>query len=84
MAKARLDCRDATLMILPWPLSFETGLTAAVYENPALVDHNARMTAIGRNGLMEDLDGITIFLASQASDYITGQVIHLDGGYTAK
>jgi gluconate 5-dehydrogenase len=66
------------------PGFFETGLTAAVYENPAMVEHNARMTAIGRNGLMEDLDGVTVFLASRASDYITGQVIPLDGGYSAK
>ena len=66
------------------PGFFETGLTAAVFENPSLVAHNARMTAVGRNGVMEDLDGITVFLASRASDYITGQVIHLDGGYTAK
>ncbi len=49
-----------------------------------MVEHNARMTAIGRNGLMEDLDGVTVFLASRASDYITGQVIPLDGGYSAK
>ena len=36
------------------------------------------------DGLMEDLDGVTVFLASRASDYITGQVIPLDGGYSAK
>lgn len=66
------------------PGFFETELTAAVYEDPAKVEHNARMTAIGRNGLPEDIDGVTVFLSSRASDYITGQVIPLDGGYTAK
>jgi len=66
------------------PGFFRTALTAKVYENPELVEHNAKMTAIGRNGEVEDIDGITIFLASPASDYITGQVINLDGGFTAK
>jgi len=33
---------------------------------------------------LRDLEGITIFLASSASDYITGQTIYLDGGFTAK
>ena len=42
------------------------------------------MTAIGRNGKMEDLDGVVFFLISESSDYITGQIINVDGGYTAK
>ena len=66
------------------PGFFRTALTAEVYDNPDLVDHNAKMTAIGRNGEVEDIDGITVFLAAPASDYITGQVIGLDGGYSAK
>lgn len=66
------------------PGFFETDLTASVYEDETKVEHNARMTAIGRNGLMEDLDGLTVFLAAKASDYITGQIIPLDGGYMAK
>jgi gluconate 5-dehydrogenase len=66
------------------PGFFETALTAKVFENPELVAHNAAMTAIGRNGEMADIDGITVFLASRASNYVTGQVIGLDGGYLAK
>ncbi len=66
------------------PGFIRTALTAKVYADPVLVEHNAKMTAIGRNGEVEDLDGITVFLAARASDYITGQVISLDGGYTAK
>jgi len=66
------------------PGFFRTALTAEVYDNPDLVDHNAKMTAIGRNGEVEDIDGVTVFLAAHASDYITGQVIGLDGGYSAK
>ena len=38
---------------------------------------------MGRVGTAEDIQGLTMFLASPASDYITGQVIHIDGGWTA-
>jgi NAD(P)-dependent dehydrogenase (short-subunit alcohol dehydrogenase family) len=66
------------------PGFFPTGLTASVYQNPDMLDKLAAQTAIGRNGELADLDGVTIFLAAAASDYITGQIIHLDGGFTAK
>ena len=66
------------------PGFFPTELTKKVYENPELLSHNAGMTAIGRNGELSDLDGTTVFLASTASNYITGQVIPVDGGFTAK
>jgi NAD(P)-dependent dehydrogenase (short-subunit alcohol dehydrogenase family) len=38
---------------------------------------------LGRFGRPEDVDGLLIFLASAASDYLTGQVIMLDGGWTS-
>ncbi|MBT6093791.1 MAG: SDR family oxidoreductase [Rhodospirillaceae bacterium] len=66
------------------PGFFPTELTQPVYENPEMLTHNAAMTAIGRNGEMADLEGATIFLASKASAYITGQIISVDGGFTAK
>lgn len=66
------------------PGFFPTKLTQQVYDNPELLAYNARMTAIGRNGELSDLDGVTVFLASQAASYITGQVIAVDGGFTAK
>jgi NAD(P)-dependent dehydrogenase (short-subunit alcohol dehydrogenase family) len=66
------------------PGFFPTALTQAVYDNPELLARNAQMTAIGRNGELSDLDGITVFLASAAANYITGQVIPVDGGFTAK
>jgi len=66
------------------PGFFPSELTKPVYGNPELLAENAAKTAIGRNGEMDDLDGVTIFLASRASAYITGQVLAVDGGYSAK
>ena len=66
------------------PGFFPTELTAALFDDPSTTDGLAARTAIGRNGRLEDLDGVTVFLASPASDYITGQVINVDGGFTAK
>jgi hypothetical protein len=40
----------------------------------------AAKTFIGRNGELSDLVGTAIFLASRASDYVTGQTIFVDGG----
>lgn len=65
------------------PGFFPTALTAPVFNDPELVKLHANRTAIGRNGEMKDIEGLAIFLASNASSYITGQTIMLDGGYTA-
>lgn len=66
------------------PGFFPTELTAPVFDDTETTARLAASTAIGRNGELEDLDGITVFLASDASAYITGQVIGVDGGFTAK
>lgn len=66
------------------PGFFPTELTRAVMDDPELSAHHAQMTAVGRNGQMTDLDGATVFLASRASAYVTGQVLPVDGGYSAK
>jgi NAD(P)-dependent dehydrogenase (short-subunit alcohol dehydrogenase family) len=59
------------------PGFFPTEMTSPVFEDHQLVVQNAVQTAIGRNGELHDLEGITVFLASPASDYITGQTIFL-------
>lgn len=66
------------------PGFFPTPLTAPVFGNPELAAANAARTAIGRNGRLEDLHGATVFLCSEASGYITGQTLFVDGGFTAK
>jgi gluconate 5-dehydrogenase len=66
------------------PGFFKTGLTAPLYDDQKVINALSRQTIIGRNGELSDLAGVTVFLASRASDYITGQLIFLDGGWTAK
>lgn len=66
------------------PGFFHTELTDAVFSDPERAARNAAQTCIGRNGTMEDLDGPLLFLCSQASAYVTGHVLMLDGGFTAK
>jgi gluconate 5-dehydrogenase len=66
------------------PGFFKTALTAPVFDNPELAAKNAAQTCIGRNGELDDLAGITVFFASDASAYITGQTLMIDGGFTAK
>lgn len=66
------------------PGFFPTELTAAVFNDSETSKMHAKQTAIGRNGELGDLAGPAVFLASDASRYVTGQVLHVDGGYTAK
>lgn len=66
------------------PGFFPTALTAAVFNNPELAARNAAQTCAGRNGELQDLYGATVFLASEASAYVSGQTLMVDGGFTAK
>lgn len=66
------------------PGFFPTELTAPVFDDPERAQRNAQQTCIGRNGQMRDLDGPLTFLCSDASAYVTGQVLMVDGGFTAK
>lgn len=66
------------------PGFFPTELTAPLLEDPDAASALASRTAVGRNGRMSDLHGPILFLASRASDYVTGQLLFVDGGFTAK
>lgn len=61
-----------------------TELTAPVFADDALAARHAARTAIGRNSEPRDLEGAAVFLAAPASDYVTGQTLFVDGGYTAQ
>ncbi|WP_139488780.1 SDR family NAD(P)-dependent oxidoreductase [Brevibacillus dissolubilis] len=64
--------------IAPW--YFRTPLTEKLLDDPAFVAEVLDHTPMGRIGDLEDLVGPTIFLASDAAAYITGQTISVDGG----
>ena len=66
------------------PGFFKTELTAAVFDDPQRSARNAAQTCVGRNGELEDMNGPLIFLCSDASSYVTGQTLMVDGGFTAK
>ena len=65
------------------PGFFNTALTAAVFDDPERAQAMAARTYVGRNGVVEDIAGTAIYLASRASDYVTGQTIFVDGGFSA-
>ncbi len=60
-----------------------TTMTRQVAADPVRSAALAARTMIGRNGLPEDFEGVTVFLASSASGYLTGQLICVDGGFSA-
>ena len=66
------------------PGFFPTELTGPVFADAERSARNAAQTCIGRNGDLSDIDGPLLFLCSQASAYVTGQVLMVDGGYTTK
>tara|TARA_B110000259_G_scaffold82876_1_gene96839 strand:- start:158 stop:967 length:810 start_codon:yes stop_codon:yes gene_type:complete len=66
------------------PGFFPTPLTAAVMADPVLSGRHAAQTCIGRHGELSDIHGAAVFFASDASAYITGQTLMVDGGFTSK
>ncbi len=60
-----------------------TRLNAAVAADPVRVAAMAARTMTGRNGEPADFAGVAVFLASRASDYVTGQTLYVDGGFSA-
>lgn len=65
------------------PGYIRTELTRALQEDNKRSDYIVSRIPLGRWGEPEDLQGTFVFLASSASDYVTGQVIYVDGGWTA-
>ena len=64
------------------PTYFETELVAQLRNDPERFNFINERTPMGRWGYPPELEGIVIFLAATASDFITGQTIYIDGGWT--
>jgi gluconate 5-dehydrogenase len=65
------------------PGYFDTPLNAALVEDPAFTDWLAARTPAGRWGNVDELIGAAVFLASDASSFVNGHVLYVDGGLTA-
>jgi NAD(P)-dependent dehydrogenase (short-subunit alcohol dehydrogenase family) len=62
---------------------FRTPLNDDLFRNEAWARGATALIPWGRTGTPDDLAGAAVFLASRASDYVTGQVIYVDGGMLA-
>jgi gluconate 5-dehydrogenase len=60
----------------------DTPMTEAIFADPAATAAIAARTMTGRNGLTADFAGLTVFLSSPACEYVTGQTIFVDGGFS--
>jgi gluconate 5-dehydrogenase len=65
------------------PGRFRTSMTEDVFSDESVKESFLRLIPMGRAGLPADLAGIALLLASDASGYITGQSIYVDGGWLA-
>lgn len=65
------------------PTVFRTALTQWMFDDNAFYMNFLKRIPIGRLGEPEDFIGTIIMLSSKASDFMTGSVLYVDGGYTA-
>jgi len=65
------------------PTFIETAMTAGMVADPSFRSWVTDRIALGRLGRMEEVAGVIVFLASDASSLVTGSALMLDGGWTA-
>ena len=65
------------------PTYFETEMVKQIRNDPERFNFINERTPMGRWGYINEIEGLVVFLASPASDFITGQSLIIDGGWTA-
>ena len=65
------------------PGSYETDMAGDLWTDPAKAERAAAMIPMGRPGDLRQLGVLAAYLASPASDYMTGQAVFMDGGIAA-
>ena len=65
------------------PTVFRTALTQWMFDDQERYKVFLRRIPIGRLGEPEDFIGAVLYLSSSASDFMTGAIMYVDGGYTA-
>lgn len=63
---------------------FPSEMTQAMFEDQGAHDFMTRNCPMGRAGAVDELDGALLFLCSDASSYMTGQTLTVDGGWVAR
>jgi NAD(P)-dependent dehydrogenase (short-subunit alcohol dehydrogenase family) len=66
------------------PGYYRTVMTEPLFQDPVFREYIYGRIPMQRPGLPEDLGGAAVFLASDASAYVTGQILYVDGGWTAR
>ncbi len=65
------------------PGFFPSEMTEEIFKDEQALKHILSRTPLGRTGNPEDLKAAIIYLSSPASNYVTGQTLFVDGGWTA-
>ncbi|MFC2009102.1 SDR family NAD(P)-dependent oxidoreductase [Chloroflexota bacterium] len=65
------------------PGAFHTELSRESFENPEMREQMLRSIPLGRAGELREIGLLALYLASDASNYMTGQTLYIDGGFTA-